>query len=182
VSATGHRRRSKKLVGFEYDPATGIAHFSMYVPGTSEHQRKRATVEAESYDEAVKKWSAFRERAQAGLVRANPEAPTFREFINSYWPSIEGTLARVTARDYRYAIERHLLPAFAALRLTDMTSGVVNQFGSRLKAVGYASATVNNYMSLAALLLGYAVELDVIDELPLKKKLKSKRRTSLASK
>jgi len=147
----------------------------MYVPGTAGRERKRATVDAESYDDAVRKWTAFRERARAGLVRANPEAPTFREFINNYWPSIEGNLAAATARDYRYVIERHLLPAFAAVRLTDMTSGVVNQFGARLKAAGYAGATVNNYMSLAALLLGYAVELDVIEELPLRKKLKKQK-------
>jgi len=165
----------QRLVGFEYDPRSGTAHFSMYVPGTAGRERKRATVEADNYDDAVRKWTAFRERAQAGLVRASPEAPTFREFINNYWPSIEGNLAPGTARDYRYVIERHLLPAFAAVRLTDMTSGVVNQFGSRLKAAGYAGATINNYMSLAALLLGYAVELDVIDELPLKKKLKKQK-------
>ena len=80
-----------------------------------------------------------------------------------------------TARDYRYAVDCHLLPRLGAFRLTDITSGVLNQFGARLKTAGYAGATVNNYMYLAALLLGYAVEFDVIEDLPLKKKLKKQK-------
>lgn len=63
-----------------------------------------------------------------------------------------------------------------------MTSGVVNRFGARLKAEGYAGATVNKYVNLAALLLGYVcLELDVLDELPLEKKPRSRRRTSRGS-
>jgi integrase len=172
VKTAGRTRKAQRLVGFEYDPATGSAHFSMYVPGTGGRERKRATVEAASYDDAVKQWSAFRARVQAGFARPSPEAPTFREFILEYWPSIEANVAPKTARDYRYGIDRHLLPAFGGLRLNEMTSGIVNRFGARLKSAGYAGATVNNYMNLAVLLLGYAVELDVIEESPLKKKLK----------
>ena len=51
----------------------------------------------------------------------------------------------------------------------------MNRLGASLKAQGYAGATVNKHMTLAALLLGYAVEFDVIAELPLKKKLKKQR-------
>lgn len=175
MNARARGRKARRLIGFDYDPATGTARFSMYVPGTAGRERKRATVEAESYDHAVQQWSAFRARVQAGAVRANPEAPTFREFIAEYWPTIEANVSPKTARDYRYAIDRHLLPAFGGLRLTDMTSGALNRFGARLKAEGYAGATVNNYMNLAAVLLGYAVELDVVEELPLKKKLKKQK-------
>lgn len=172
MRAASRARKVQRLVGFEYDPATGTAHFSMYVPGTGGRERKRATVQAASYDDAVKQWSAFRARVQAGFARPSPEAPTFREFILEYWPSIEANVAAKTARDYRYAIDRHLMPAFGPLRLTEITSGVVNRFSARLKSASYAGATVNNYMNLTALLLGYAVELDVIEESPLKKKLK----------
>jgi integrase len=165
-------RRNSRLVGFEYDPATQTARFSMYLPGTAGRERRRATVHAETYDQAVELWSEFRGRARTGLRRASPEAPTFREFIKDYLPSIEANVSPKTARDYAYAIDRHLMPAFGAMRLTEMSSGALNAFGARLKAGGYAGATVNNYMNLAALLLGYAVEFDAIGELPLKKKLK----------
>ena len=169
------RQRHDRLIGFTYDEAAGVAHFSMYVPGTAGRVRKRATVRAASYDQAVGLWSAFRSRAAEGLRRPSPEAPTFCEFISDYFPSIEANVKEKTAIDYRYSIDRHLIPQLGALRLTEITSGVLNRLGASLKASGYAGATVNKYMTLAALLLGYAVEFDVIAELPLKKKLKKQQ-------
>jgi len=169
------RQRHDRLVGFTYDEAAGVAHFSMYVPGTAGRVRKRATVRAASYDQAVGLWSAFRSRAAEGLRRPSPEAPTFCEFITDYFPSIKASVKEKTASDYRYGIDRHLIPQLGALRLTEITSGVLNRLGSSLMAEGYAGATVNKYMTLAALLLGYAVEFDVIAELPLKKKLKKQK-------
>ena len=169
------RDRGDRLVGFTYDEAAGVAHFSMYVPGTAGRVRKRATVRAASYEQAVGLWSAFRSRAAEGLRRPSPEAPTFLEFITDYFPSVEANVTPKTASDYRYAINRHLLPRLGALRLTEITAGVVNRLGASMKAQGYAGATVNKHMTLAALLLGYAVEFDVIPELPLKKKLKKQK-------
>lgn len=168
-------RNRNRLVGFTYDEAAGIAHFSMYVPGTAGRDRKRATVNAATYDDAVRLWSEFRSRAAEGLQRPSPEAPTFREFITEYFPSIAANLAVKTARDYRWAIHRYLLPQLGALRLDEITSGILNRLGARLNAAGYAGATVNNYVNLAALLLGYAVELDVVADLPLKKKIKKQK-------
>jgi integrase len=168
-------RNRNRLVGFTYDEAAGVAHFSMYVPGTAGRDRRRATVNAATYDDAVRLWSEFRSRAAEGLQRPSPEAPTFREFITDYFPSIAANLAEKTARDYRWAINRHLLPQLGALRLDEITSGILNRLGARLNAAGYAGATVNNYVNLAALLLGYAVELDVIADLPLKKKIKKQK-------
>jgi integrase len=169
------RGSGDRLVGFTYDETTGVAHFSMYVPGTAGRVRKRATVRAATYEQAVGLWSVFRSRAAEGLRRPSPEAPTFCEFITDYFPSIEANVKEKTASDYRYGINRHLIPQLGALRLTEITSGVLNRMGASLKAAGYAGATVNKYMSLATLLLGYAVEFDVIAELPLKKKLKKQK-------
>jgi hypothetical protein len=168
-------RPRNRLVGFTYDEAAGVAHFSMYLPGSAGRDRKRATVNAATYDEAVRLWSEFRSRAAEGLTRPSPEAPTFREFITDDFPSIAANLATKTARDYRWAIDRHLLPQLGALRLDEITSGILNRPGARLNAAGYAGAMVNNYVNLAALLLGYAVELDVIADLPLKKRLKKQK-------
>lgn len=168
-------RRRGRLVGFTYDEAAGVAHFSMYLPGTAGRNRKRATVSASSHDEAVRLWAEFRSRAADGISRPSPEAPTFREFITDYFPSIKANVSEKTARDYEWAINRHLMPQLGALRLDEITSGVLNRLSARLNAAGYAGATVNNYVSLAALLLGYAVEFDVIDEVPLKKKIKKQK-------
>ncbi len=144
------RQRHDRVIGFTYDEAAGVAHFSMYVPGTAGRVRKRATVRAASYDQAVGLWSAFRSRAAEGLRRPSPEAPTFLEFITDYFQSIEANIKEKTAIDYRYSIDRHLTPLLGALRLTEITSGVLNRLGASLKASGYAGATVNKYMTLAA--------------------------------
>lgn len=169
------RHKNAPLVGFQFDPANETARFSMYVPGGGGRLRRRATVHATSYEEAVRLWSDFREGVQAGAKRMSAEAPTFGAFVNEYFPLIAANVSPKTARDYGYAIRRHLLPAFAVFRLTEMTSAALNAFGARLKSDGYAGATINGYVSLAALLLGYAVEFDVIAELPLKKKIKKQR-------
>ena len=84
-------------------------------------------------------WSAFRSRAPEGLRRPSPEAPTFCEFITDYFPSIEANVKDKTASDYRYSIDRHLIPQLGALRLTEITSGVLNQLGDSLKCGGYAA-------------------------------------------
>src|SRR4051794_3526605 len=70
-------RRNARLVGFEYDPSTQTARFSMYLPGTAGRERKRATVHAESYDKAVELWSACRyvELPQPSHDREAPAAP-----------------------------------------------------------------------------------------------------------
>src|SRR5205814_8444941 len=104
-----------------YEPETGTAHFSMYVPGSAGRERKRATLRASSYDDAVRLWSEFRARVQAGSGRTSPEAPTFREFIAAYLPLIASNVAAKTIRDYRYVIDRHLMPAFANRRLSEKT-------------------------------------------------------------
>src|SRR5205085_11931729 len=93
VKRVRHRNR---LVGFTYDEAAGVAHFSLYVPGTAGRDRKPATVNAATYDDAVRLWSEFRSRAAEGLSRPSPEAPTFREFITEYFPSIAANLAEKT--------------------------------------------------------------------------------------
>ena len=62
-------RSRNRLVGFTYDEAAGVAHFSMYVAGSAGRDRKRATVNAATYDDAVRLWSEFRSRAAEGLRR-----------------------------------------------------------------------------------------------------------------
>ena len=66
-------RHRNRLVGFTYDEAAGVAHFSMYVPGTAGRDRKRATVTAATYEDAVRLWSEFRSRAAEGIQLRRPD-------------------------------------------------------------------------------------------------------------
>jgi hypothetical protein len=109
-------RSGRRLVGFSYDLKTQLASLSAYVPGSSGRERKRKTVFAATYDDAVRLWTAFRERVKNGNLRP-PVAPFFSEYIAAYFDDVATQVSRRCARDYRYAIDKHLLPFFGKRRL-----------------------------------------------------------------
>jgi Phage integrase, N-terminal SAM-like domain len=135
-------RTQRRLVGFSYDTETQLASFSAYVPGSGGRERKRKTVFAATYDDAVRLWTAFRERVKNHNLRP-PTAPFFRNYIAEYFDDIAIQVSAVTARDYRYAIDKHLLPFFGNQRLNEITIALVKAFETKLKRHGYALATVN---------------------------------------
>ena len=59
---------------------------------------------AATYDDAVRLWTAFRERVKNRNLRP-PTAPFFRDYIAEYFDDIAIQVSAVTARDYRYAID-----------------------------------------------------------------------------
>jgi len=173
-------RSRRRLVGFSYDPKTQLASLSAYVPGSSGRERKRKTVFAATYDDAVRLWTAFRERVKNGNLRP-AVAPFFSEYIAAYFDDIATQVSRRCARDYRYAIDKHLLPFFGNRRLNEITTTLVKSFETKLKRRGYALATVNDYLNVLLMLLHRAVDdFDLIEEFPIKKRLKRKRPEALA--
>lgn len=176
----GARSRGQHLKGFKYDEAAGLAHFSVYLPGGGGGARRRATVEAATWEEAVQKWTEFRARAMKGEERPG-HVLTFREYVAAYMDDIEAQVSEKTAREYRYATENHLLPEFGSRRLNEITTVLVKAFETKLKRKGYALATVNGYVNILLLLLHRAVDdFDVLEEFPLKKRLKRKKPDPLA--
>lgn len=172
-------RTRRRLVGLTYDPGTQVASFSVYVPGSAGRERKRKSVHAETYDDAVRLWSAFRDRVKNGTRSST--APLFRDYIAEYFDDVAVQVTEVTARDYRYVVDNHLLPEFGNRRLNEITTSVVKSFETKLKRRRYALATVNGYINVLLLLLHRAVDdFDLIEEFPLKKRLKRKRPEPLA--
>jgi integrase len=179
AAAPSYRSR-RRLVGFAYDPETQLASFSAYVPGSGGRERKRRTVFAATYDDAVRLWTAFRERVKNHNLRS-PIALRFRDYIAEYFDDIAIQVSTVTARDYRYAIDKHLLPFFGNHRLNEITIALVKAFETKLKRHGYALATVNGYSNLLLLLFHRAVDdFDLIEEFPIKKRLKRRQPEPLA--
>jgi integrase len=116
----------------------------------------------------------------AGNVRP-AIAPLFRDYIAGYFEDIAAQVSEVSARDYRYVIENHLLPQFGNRRLNEITTALVKAFETKLKRRGYSLATVNGYLNVLLMLLHRAVDdFDLIEEFPLKKRLKRKRPELLA--
>ena len=173
-------RTRKGVVGLSYDPKTQLARMSAYVPGSGGRERKRETVFAATYDDAVRLWTEFRERVKNQHARP-AVAPFFSDYIADYFDDIAAMVSAVTARDYRYAIDKHLLPFFGNRRLNEITTTVVKSFQTKLHRSGYALATVNGYLNVLLMLLHRAVDdFDLIEDFPLKKRLKRKRPEALA--
>ena len=59
-----------RIPGFSYNPKKHIAHFSLYVPKTNGKLRRERTVHAESREEAIRLWQAFRDE-----ISGKPPAP-----------------------------------------------------------------------------------------------------------
>jgi len=176
----GARPRGQHLKGFRYDETAGLAYFSVYMPGAGGESRHRATVEAATWEEAVHKWTEFRARALKGEARPG-HVLTFREFIAAYMDDIATQVSAKTATEYRRTATKHLLPVFGSTRLNEITTAAVKAFETKLKRAGYALATVNGYVNVLLILLHRAVDdFDVIEEFPLKKRLKRQRPDPLA--
>jgi len=144
-----------------------VARFSCYVPGARGKRRRRETVHVASLAEAKARWRAFVEKVhheaeEPGVI------PTLKQFVDRSFHLIEASVAPSTARDYLYVVRKHLLPAFGAMKLAELSTGLVNRFSAGLLASGYSPWSVHNYTNVLQLLIGYAVEFGVIDSSPLK--------------
>ena len=176
----GPRPRGQHLKGFRYDEAAGLAYFSVYLPGSGGEMRHRATVEAATWEEAVHKWTEFRARALKGEARPG-HVLTFREYIAAYMDDIAAQVSPKTATEYRRTATKHLLPVFGSTRLNEITIPAVKAFEAKLKRAGYALSTVNGYVNVLLILLHRAVDdFDLIEEFPLKKRLKRQKPDPLA--
>lgn len=172
--------RGQHLKGFRFDEAAGLAYFSVYLPGGGGGERRRATVEAATWEEAVEKWMEFRARALKGEPRPS-HVLTFREYVAAYMDDVTDQVSKKTGDDYWRTTRRHLLPEFGSYRLNEITTALVKAFEAKLRRQGYATATVNGYINILLALLHRAVDdFDVLEEFPLKKRLKRKKPDPLA--
>jgi hypothetical protein len=114
-------RRRDRLFGFTYDEAASVAHFSMYLPGRGVTESVQQFVRART----TRRYGCGR---SSGPCRGRHHATVARgadvpRVHHRLLPSIEASLSEKTARDYLWAIERHLLPQLGPLRLDEITSG-----------------------------------------------------------
>lgn len=174
----GARPRGQHLKGFRFDEVAGLASFSVCKPGCGGDVRNRATVEAATLE---KRWTKeFRARTLKGEARPG-HVLTFREFIAAYMDDIAAQVSAMTATEYRRAATKHLLSVFGSTRLNEITIPAGKTFETKLKRAGYALATVNGYVNVLLILLHRAVDdFDLIEEFPLKKRLKRQKPNPLA--
>ena len=169
-----------RIPGFSYDGRRKIARFVLYVPGEKGKARRKKTLFGVTRDEALNQYASFRDEVRSegdsttehGLARGRSrEVLTFAAFIERYWERFAARVSARTARNYRYTIETHLIPAFGATRLDRITSAAVQDFAAELKRRSYAAATINDYMNTLIVLLHQAVDREEISVFPLKRRI-----------
>lgn len=176
------KRPARGLRGFSYDERSRELKVVVYLPGGKGKNRRKKTFQNVSDEkEATRLYHAFLDQVLGGQPEKN--VLTFGEYIDRFWPSIEGDvkISPTTATEYRRIVDNHLLPSFKLTRLCDITTAKVKELEANLKRKKYATATINGYLSVLVLLLHRAVEVfDLLDTFPMKKRLSRKRTPPLA--
>jgi integrase len=108
----------------------------------SKREAKRAADQAEAEAEQ----QGFRPRAD--------RRTTFGDYVRSWYARQD--LAASTMQNYRHHVENHLLPAFEAMVLLEMTSEDVDLWEKKERATGYAMSSVKTWRSTLHLILSDA--------------------------
>ncbi|HMM36617.1 MAG TPA: hypothetical protein PKA62_18080, partial [Thermoanaerobaculia bacterium] len=186
-----------KLPGFSYNAGRRVATFYCFVPGTDgRKRRKRTLTNVPSRSEAIKLWNAFREELENEAL--NPavfaKGPTLKAFVTDRFDDMTARIRPATREHYTAFLRRHLLPKFGDVPMDQLTSQKINAFiGEMLKGgycpkrgkgrkphgctpecvkKPYSGTTINDAVHVLRVIIGWAVELDVLDGSPVKKKVK----------
>jgi len=94
--------------------------------------------------------------------------PTFHEYAEEWWTRSEQQLAAETRANYRWRLERHLLPFFAERRLDEITFDLVESYiAAKLREDEPLSAcSINMTVTLLGAILEGAVEWELIPRNP----------------
>lgn len=104
-------------------------------------------------------------------VEAPTEVPTFHEFASAWLRDAEPGLRPKTIKDYRWALELHLLPCFARHRLSTITVEEVDRYkAAKLREGKLAPNAINKTLVRLAQILEAAVEYGHLDHNPAKGK------------
>lgn len=108
-------------------------------------------------------------------VAPPPEAepvPTFHEYAERWWVLHDAGFAAKTRTDYRWRLERHLLPHFAAEPLDRITFDSVERYiaAKLAEPEPLCASSINKTVILLASILESAVERDLIARNPAKGK------------
>ena len=97
-------------------------------------------------------------------VEGPKQAPTFHEFASEWLGSKEPELRPKTITDYKWALELHLLPYFAELRLDEITVQEVDRYKvAKLREGRLGPNAVNKTIVRLAQILDVAVEYGQLD-------------------
>jgi integrase len=164
-----------RIPGFSYNPKKHLARFSLYVPKTNCKLRRERTVHAESRQDAIRLWQAFRDeisgRTSAPDTPTRPSVITFAAFVTEYLEKICARRAEKTLAIYRTIAFTRLIPYFGERPLDAIRSCDVEDFMAAM-LVECSPAYVNNCGRTMKALMNHAVKRQLIATSPLTEKIR----------
>ena len=114
-------------------------------------------------ERALKEAVRDRSRASAGLISRDS---TVADLSMAWYSSLEGR-SPSTMEAYRYRLDHQVLPAFGAVRLSELSVGLLDR---HLRAVAkrHGPASAKMTRSVLSGLLGYATRMDALERNPIK--------------
>ncbi|MGH2901816.1 MAG: tyrosine-type recombinase/integrase, partial [Solirubrobacteraceae bacterium] len=108
-----------------------------------------------------------------------PTDPTFHEFASDWFDAKRRTLRASTALDYEWRLSHHLLPHFAAHRLSTLTVAEVDRYRERKVRQGTIGAeSINKTIGLLGQILDVADERGLIDRNPVRVNPRNRKLTA----
>jgi len=167
----------KPLPGFSYDARKKRAVFDGYVCGTRGRVRRQRTIESVTRDRALAEWTIFRAGLQSGRAIEGPL--TLRQFVERFYDVIAARHEESTRRTQRNIIKNHLLRYFGEIYLEGITTVRVIDLMADMRNRKCSAAYINDAVRLLKMLLRQAVERDVIDNYPIKKRVPKEKEPPL---
>jgi len=159
--------KSGKYPGLRWDAKTKTAYFEVILPDTGGKVRRRFSRQVNSYDQAIKLWSKFRN----DILSGRGEIPTFKQFVDSHWATITKGLKPSGKDADTYRLNALILPAIGHLPLDKITVAVLEDLVRDQKIAGKKPRTINGYMKIIGKILHEAVRREEIPTFPVKGKL-----------
>ena len=144
----------------------GVIYYERVVSG----RRIRLSCETTDWDEAASVRDLYEQKKQLGKGGiAHTEPPTFAEFARRYLAEDTDHLAPTTRRERAREVgeDGPLVSFFGALRLDAITKSRIREWWTQeVQGRGRKTKTGRNYLDALAGVLGYAVELEILDSNP----------------
>ena len=177
----------KRLPGFRYDSRERLAYFEVTIPGTKGKKRRRATVEADDLDAALKAWRVF--RAEALDARKKPK--TLRQYVAKYGDTMMARLSPKGAETVEKTLKRRLLPHLGDVPLQKINAAVIRDLVGALLAGYdyeteylhqkivyrrrrhgvYSASSINGALATLRKVLRDAVDREELDRMPFRGRL-----------
>lgn len=138
--------------------AAGERHYLTLGLDADGWTRRRAEDELASTMAGVRSGAWAPPSPTAKVERSKPE-PTFHEFASEWFEANRHGWAERTVADYRWALTHHLLPHFAAFKLSAITVEEVDRYRSaKIRAGKLAPAQINKTLKRLSQILEVAEE------------------------